>query len=224
MMTKAECIIGCEVKMTIEALLYEQGKISKEEADAIYEVNGKHCLRLFRGTSKKLTELYICGGYLDHHDVMDSTIDRKIAKCFAKRTPDPIILEIYVPVNEINFEGFETEKVHSKIFTRSFGLYEKNYPAFLQVPLKWIKNYYDVKTNKIIENSNFDPTFVPDKMFHRDSVIDEEGRYLMSKYAIKLPKSGYYTIKLSESKYVVKFPKSNYAQKKLKGLKTHFKG
>ena len=139
-----------------------------EEKQAIVETTeGKKYMRLFRGGCLMQIKDH---GHMDNVQVMSFTTDYNVAKKFAfnpKRpewhpgVTDPknrVIYEIYVPIVEISFD--ENENWFSKTLSREWGNEEKEYTAFYQIPVEWIKRW-ETAEGLIVTNIKFNPNFIP---------------------------------------------------------------
>lgn len=125
----------------------------------VVEIKGRKYLHLYRGTSlewlKKENE-----NYLDHIRHMSFTTDYKVAEKFASINNSdgftPIIMEVFVPINEVDFKYSLLPRL-SKRFSYGNDAGQSEYSTMMQLPLTWVKGCQNLEAGKYDENEEFEP-------------------------------------------------------------------
>ncbi len=139
--------------------------MNKPNPEGVVEIEGKKYLHLFRGTSLEWLKKDD-GRYLDHIRHISFTTDRNIAEEFASINSSdgftPIVIEALVPINEVDFE-YSILPRFSKHFSYGNDIGQKEFSTIWQIPIQWMKGFWNFKNGRYNENKKFDPKFNPKK-------------------------------------------------------------
>lgn len=127
--------------------------------EGVVEIAGEKYLHLYRGTSLEWLNKDD-GNYLDHTRHMSFTTDRNIADKFASINSSdgftPIIMEIFAPISEVDF-NYSILPRFSKHISYGNDAGQKEYSTIWQVSIEWMKGYRNLKDGKFNENKKFNP-------------------------------------------------------------------
>jgi hypothetical protein len=126
--------------------------------------DGVDGLFLYRGTSERL--LKNGNPYLDHKIPISFTTDRRVAKRYATLRAsvliDPIVMQIFVPIRDIDFNWARLPRF-SPWFTYGSSDSDKEFSTIWQVPKAWMSGYWNLKTNEHVINKGFGPASAAEK-------------------------------------------------------------